>query len=313
VNELAIGFSIWNRKQHSEVAAKMICEAIVLSGIKSRVVIHADGPRDELEKSDCFRVREAVCEIFDYFAVPYELISQEKNIGLRHSIIYLGNYIFSKNDFCLFIEDDILITGNTLDFIVDRRSMYEHDSNIWSISTHNPCHGTKSSRDFTSPRFNSWGWATWKDRWQKVSFEERILIEFLQNRSLFWNCFTIGKDWIQVAFDRLASKNDSWAVSFQISSYSKGGKHVIPGGTLSSNIGWDNSGVHCGLNEKNNFYRVSKKISKRKPSRALVCVLRNLRVLYYSSSLPNRWTYSEFKKLEGSVNPQTYLNDFADS
>ncbi|MCS2404710.1 hypothetical protein NXY31_07810 [Bacteroides salyersiae] len=83
------------------------------------------------------------------------------------------------------LEDDLTCTPNFLSYINQALDYYEHDKRIFSICGY----GLKikkpigySSDVYLSKRSSSWGWATWKDRWEQVDWEIQDWKELVNNK-----------------------------------------------------------------------------------------------------------------------------------
>ena len=296
----AVGLSIWNRPKHSQASADALANAICYSKIPVVVYIHADGPRNSQEKALCAESLESVLSIFAHYEIEHKVIRQVENIGLSASVRCLAIEIFTKHSFAFFVEDDIVMSLQTIDFVSKLESIREIHNEVWSISAFDSRTNIKGGPNRFSKRFSSWGWCTWKDRWDLVQFNQDLVFDFFEFHSPYLNTFIIGKDWVNVAVNNIFEKNDSWAVYFQISSLLLGGKHLYPHGSYVANMGWDGSGVHCGID--NSLSGDPSKLSIRDicNKARLFPQYWNLRYLFDLNALPNRWTFREvrsFKKM----------------
>jgi hypothetical protein len=146
------------------------------SGI-GRLYVFSDGPRHDADAEGVAAVREVMRGI-DWTETV--IVERPENIGLSASIQAGLDMVFARHDAAVVIEDDIQVSP---EFFGYARAALEHyaDSQIVAGIT-----GLRLPFDasvlagypydvFLSPRFSSWAWATWRDRWQHFDFDAASL------------------------------------------------------------------------------------------------------------------------------------------
>ena len=93
------------------------------------------------------------------------------------------------------------------------------------------------------PRSSSWGWGTWKDRWDSVDWEPTPADWAKYRRSFAaWggsDCPSLLRDWME-------GKNASWAIRFCFSQFRQGKLSLFPVKSLVDNsAGFDGEGTNC--------------------------------------------------------------------
>ena len=69
------------------------------------------------------------------------------------------------------LEDDIVVAKNFLDYINQALDLYQNEQRVGAISAFNFCNTPCAKEEaYFLWQSTSWGWATWRDRWQL--FEE---------------------------------------------------------------------------------------------------------------------------------------------
>ena len=71
-------------------------------------------------------------------------------------------------------KDDLVSSPDFPKYMNDALDYYEKDDEIWSISGYTfniDIPKDYNSEVYLSCRGCSWGWATWKDRWEKVDWD----------------------------------------------------------------------------------------------------------------------------------------------
>ena len=135
--------------------------------------IFADGPRNTQEEILTDSVRDIVKNIG--WTNP-KLFLHEKNKGLSDSISWGLAEIFKEHDRAVIIEDDICIAPGFYTYVNQALNIYASDKNVMGVTGLRYPFVSKTLKNypfdaFFTPRFSSWGWATWKDRWEEVAFE----------------------------------------------------------------------------------------------------------------------------------------------
>jgi hypothetical protein len=91
---------------------------------------------------------------------------------------------------------------------------------------------------------SSWGWATWKDRWEKVTWDASLLEHRLNQRKKTPGFDFAGFSYRNLLKQQCEGKIDSWAIRFYASMYLMDGLCLFPGSSLVANNGFDGSGTH---------------------------------------------------------------------
>ena len=134
-------------------------------------------------------------------------------MGLAQSIILGVNKILEKHDSIVVIEDDLHLNKNFLNFMKAALDFYRDQEKIISISGYAP--KTNSNEDVNfSVRASSHGWATWRDRWEKVNWSVPELSEDLNSRSFLKLLALGGEDLKRMLLNYSKGKLDSWAIRF---------------------------------------------------------------------------------------------------
>lgn len=138
-----------------------------------QLYVFSDGPGDASAVEDVERVREVVSSLDWIDAVT---IARPDNIGLNESIRAGLDQLFANHDSVIVIEDDIAVAPEFYDYVSRALAHYAGEPRVAGIT------GMRLPFDpgvfenypfdvFLSPRFSSWSWATWKDRWSGFSFD----------------------------------------------------------------------------------------------------------------------------------------------
>lgn len=138
-----------------------------------QLYVFSDGPRDAAAVDDVERVRELVSSV-DWIAPV--TIAHTANLGLSDSIRSGLDQLFESHDSVVVVEDDVCVAPEFYDYACRALAHYAAAERVAGITGLRYPFVTRALDSypfdvFLSPRFSSWSWATWKDRWSGFSFD----------------------------------------------------------------------------------------------------------------------------------------------
>lgn len=180
------------------------------------------------------------------------IIEAKKNQGLANSVIKGVSNILEKYDKVIVIEDDLVISESFIQYMNDALDFYNEDKRIWSISGYQP--KMKIPKDYKydvylSHRGSSWGWATWKDRWNTVDWNVSDYKKFKYNYSERKKLNRGGSDMANMLDRQMDGDIDSWAIRWCYEQSKQNKYTIYPIKSLVSNEGHDGSGTHGGTSQ----------------------------------------------------------------
>lgn len=213
---------------------------------ESNLIVYVDGPRankdGEVEMVEA--VKEYVKTINGFKSVTYHFSDMNKKLG--PSIIAGVTEVMNQYGRAIVIEDDLIASDNMLAYINQGLDKYETVPEVYSISAYT--NKVKIPIDYQydayfCPRSTSWGWATWKNRWDSVDWELSDWEEVVRNAKSFnrWggsDCFGMLKGWHE-------KRNQSWAIRFCYNQFVQGKQSLFPIVSKIDNEGFDGSGTNC--------------------------------------------------------------------
>ncbi len=214
---------------------------------KSDVVIFCDGPRTANEKEKTETVREIAALAGGFQSVT--VVPRDINLGCASSVITGLNAMFAEHDRVIVIEDDIVTSPYTLSFFNRCLKIYEHENTVFNISGWSPPHSLMSFPAgyqydaYFLPRFNCWGWASWRNRWQKVDWSMSDYSEFESDKYLQDAFNQGGADLSPMLRDQMEGRINSWAIRMDYARFKHGCVGLGPVHSYTTNIGMG-SGTH---------------------------------------------------------------------
>ncbi len=231
-----IAFFIFNRPDLTQIVFKIIAEAK-----PEKLFVVADGPRFSQEEEKC-KASRAVIESVDWDCEVLTNYS-DKNLGCGRRIASGIEWVFSKVEEAIFLEDDCLPVYSFFKYCQELLEYYRHDERIMTINGTNLQSGqrrTEYSYHFT--RYNcSWGWASWRRAWKHYDYEMKSWPEFKQKGMIKRVCEDPYEQrfWIKL-FDSVCGNPggiDTWDHQWNYVCWLQNGLAIEPEVNLVSNIG----------------------------------------------------------------------------
>lgn len=169
------------------------------------------------------------------------------NKGLAESIISGVSKVFEQNEAVIVIEDDCILRDDYIRFMEACFLKYKDDKEILSVSGYSwPLKVPNGYKDvvYGTYRACSWGWGTWKDRWELYERNYRIIHDIKGRDAARKNLEDYGWD-LEETLKANVSVESSWAVFWALCGIKYNMKSICPIENMVSNIGYGgNSGVH---------------------------------------------------------------------
>lgn len=212
----------------------------------SDLIVFVDGPRanKEGEKEKVESVREYVKKITGFKSLTYHF--SEKNRKLGPSIIAGVTEVINEYGKAIVVEDDLIVGKNFLSFMNQGLDKYEERKEVFSVCGYTNIVKLPKEYPFDAyfcVRSSSWGWATWKDRWDSVNWKLDDWNMVKENASRFnkWggsDCWKMLRDWHD-------GKNMSWAIRFCYAQFLQNKLALFPNISHVANEGFDGEGTNC--------------------------------------------------------------------
>lgn len=294
--KIGVAILAYNRPKH----LKRVIDATVKQGIKS-INVYIDGPADK----QIFDNQKKIFKLLNKYKskILINLIKQSKNNGLAFSVTNAVTSELKDNDAVILLEDDCIPLSGFFNYMFTGLKKYRSSKNVRSICSYNNLE-IKSDYAFFLKRFNPWGWATWKDRWQKHNFDIKKTIAQIKNNGTSDSLPLDLKSYIENS-EIINSTQDIWSLSWTLMHYLDNSLILYPSRSYIDNIGFDGSGVHC---SSTNIFKPNKKNKKCIFPQKVKFNLQN-EIKYNSFLIENSHkTFFKKKKLD-LVEPYTFVKN----
>lgn len=214
-----------------------------------KLLIFQDGLNKD-EKTDEWNRVNRLINMIDW--CDREIIVSEYNKGLADSIIYGINYAFREYDAVIVLEDDCVPTANFLNFMQQCFEKYQNNEKVYAVSGYAwPIELPEDCYDvYGCGRTSTWGWGTWKNRWEKYTVDNHVLKHIRRDREKSRNLAVWRNDCEQTLVGNVTGRMDAWGVYWGLCVIDNDGICINPYVSLIQNIGFDGTGVHCGATNR---------------------------------------------------------------
>lgn len=218
----------------------------------NQVWVHIDAPRPAVA-TDFSAVRSSVeiVETYEGFFDTLQLKVAQSNLGCKFGPITAIDWFFNSVDRGIILEDDICISKEFLLFADYWLEECKDSTNIWAINGWSPFSaGELLTNGWLSRYPVPWGWATWKNRWEKSNFSTNYdTTQKICELNSIANT-KVSSDfegyWHQ-AFELVSNGFDAWDYEWFHEVWKNGGYAVSPPSRLTSNIGFSDESTHTNL------------------------------------------------------------------
>lgn len=237
-------FLVFNRID----TTKKVFEAIKRAK-PEKLYIASDGPRESVEgeREKVDQVRNFLSENIDW-ACEVKTKFRAQNLGCKYSVAGAIDWFFQHEESGIILEDDCLPNESFFKFCDTLLDQYKEDKRVWHIAGNNFHKGWKRNpeEDYYYSYYGSiWGWATWRDRWEKYDVE----MESYQQEEGEKNMENLFGNKKEAAF-RITSFNtiknglDTWDYQWVYTRLANSGLSIVPNENLVRNLGFGSDATH---------------------------------------------------------------------
>tara|TARA_B110000483_G_C18078389_1_gene497065 strand:+ start:30 stop:992 length:963 start_codon:yes stop_codon:yes gene_type:complete len=243
LNISPIAIFLYNRPDKTQQCLNSI--SLNLGFDKSPLYIFVDGPKNKKDKLNIEEVKKIILQF--EFKNLVEVKFKSTNIGLAKSIYSGVQYVLSKHDRVIVLEDDLSFNESFIYYMNTCLEKYRN-KNIYQVSGH--LWGDKLREFINSPylipNINSWGWATWKEKWNGFELGQIDMGELkkIDSNEIFKFNLDGSYDYFKILKKHIQGKVDSWAIQWYYYVFKNKGYTIYPPTSLVVNNGMDGSGTH---------------------------------------------------------------------
>lgn len=218
---------------------------------QSKLTVFIDGPKENASVEDLQKIEEVKDVVIkEKWCKEVQVNIATKNQGCRNAPINGISKMLQNHEAVIVLEDDIITSPFFLDYMNVSLNYYKNYKSVFSVSAYNfpkkilPIPIDYEYDVYVSYRQLNWGWGTWKDRWEQVSWDKRDIPNFLSNVHMV-NAFNRGGDDLsRMLMEEYNGISDAWDIQLSFAHFQNHALSIIPCNSYTNNIGLDSSGTH---------------------------------------------------------------------
>ena len=205
--------------------------------------IFCDGHRTNDEYENVRRVRSIAKNVVGFKKVSVSESSTNK--GLENSLIHGLDFVLKTNPGVIVVEDDVIVSRNFLKFINESLNLYENVPEVGSVHGNFLSFHLKIQSTFLLKYSDCWGWGTWRDSWNLMILDSRVLIKLIKETKRVNEFNVFGAyPFFKLLQKQCSGDLESWAIRWHASLFVHNRLSLYSRDSLVLNIGTDGSGVH---------------------------------------------------------------------
>ncbi len=216
--------------------------------VTSDLIIYSDGAKTESDKVIIKEIRTYLKAISGFKTITIH--ESCKNKGLANSIIEGVTDVINRHGKVIVLEDDLIVSQFFLTFMNKALDFYEQHDKVFSISGYALKVSLPKNYEYDvyfTPRGLSWGWATWKDRWDNVDWEVKDFEQLKADRKAKQKFALGGTDLFSMLKKQMENNLDSWAIRWFYSQFKNNQFTVFPTISKVKNVGFDADATHTNV------------------------------------------------------------------
>jgi hypothetical protein len=235
---LAVILFVYNRPAHT----RAVLQGLAATGVV-KIHVFQDGLRQGHDPGTFMEVTDLIQKI-SFCEVIFK--QRAENLGLAKSIIGGVSEILKDFETVLVLEDDCVPSPALLGFIRFCLARFSEDFRVFSICGFGlPTFPKDYPYDACfSPLASSWGWATWRNRWNRFDPAAEGWRQIDSDRETRRRFNLPGPRFSDMLGRQMRGEIDSWAIRWYLTHFRAEAVCLYPLRSYIQNIGNDGSGVH---------------------------------------------------------------------
>lgn len=251
----------YNRYEQTKECIKSLLKNSLAS--ESEIFIFSDGGKNTDDNDEVIKIREYLKTITGFKKNNY--IFKKNNEGLADSVIGGVTKIINEYEKVIVLEDDLIVSEDFLAYMNEALKTFENREDIWSISGYTPQLKVldKLEEDiYLVKRGCSWGWATWKNRWNENNWELLDFDSLKRERKRKKEFNKCGNDMFRMLELQKLNRINSWAIRWCYNQFKLEKWTVYPKYSKILNDGFGEKATHGGIFTEKFTVKLSNKVIK---------------------------------------------------
>lgn len=257
INKISVLLIAFNRLDYTIEVIK-----VLLQYQPPKIYLAMDAPNSKEDELIQQSIIELIMNSFEESKII--LIRAESNQGTGVFVPAAIDHFFKYEQFGVILEDDCVPTLTFFEFCQQLNLIKETSPNTMAIcGTNLLADGASGDGYILGPFFVPWGWATWKEHWEKFNRKEATLKQIEKEVGRSWYRSKSLRKFMASYVERSTrSESRVWTGFWLCSIMKSEGLVATPLTNLVTNIGFQNQGVNADNNLKKVFSKESFEIQE---------------------------------------------------
>jgi hypothetical protein len=204
MNKPPVALVCYNRPAHLAQVLNALSQLDV-----GKLYVFSDGPKGDADRERVEAVRDLLFSI--RWTTP-TAVMQPQIIGLARSVVGAVDYVLGRHETVVVLEDDCVPGPHFYGYMTEALERYRDEPRVASVSgyAYRLPPGAFVSYEYDAfffPRIETWGWATWRDRWSRYVRDADLARVFGEASGLELG----GADVPRMVRNKLERGVDSWS------------------------------------------------------------------------------------------------------
>ena len=248
MNTTPICLFVYNRPKETEAALASL--SACRGADQHPLFIFSDGVKHPQADTAVKEVRNILHRPWPFLSIHYS--ESSVNRGLAKSIIEGVGKVLEQYEQVIVLEDDLVLSADFLEYMEQSLLTYRNDNRIWSISGYSPSIEIPADYEhqvYLTPRASSWGWGTWRNRWEGIDWEVSDYRQFRSSRKKRKAFDRGGNDMSRLLDLQQHGRINSWAIRWCYAQFLRNMYTVYPVKSKVANQGFGNNASHAGWHD----------------------------------------------------------------
>jgi hypothetical protein len=235
-----VALFVYNRVEHTRKTISALQKNVLAA--ETNLIIFSDASKNITDQLCVNAVREYIKNISGFSDVT--IIYRDSNYGLSRSISDGVTQVINEHNKVIVLEDDLIPHDYFLTYMNDALNYYKDNPKVMNVNAYVLPSINNNGEVFFTRLPTSWGWGTWRDRWQYYNRDPLQSIKNFNTKDQHHFDFDSEFPFFRTILRNGKGELNTWSIFWYETVFKRRGLCVSPPVSLIYNSGNDGSGVN---------------------------------------------------------------------
>ncbi len=239
MTEAPVAMFVYNRADNT----RKTMEALLANTLarRTRLYVFSDGGKDRKSWAEVKKLRGYLHEVKERaerqgLLRSMTIVEREENLYIERNITEGIAQMFGDYERVVVLEDDIVTGKYFLEYMNEALEMYADEPRVMHVSGFTNQSLNREKDYYFTPHMSGWGWATWREKWNRHFRPHKDRAEALEGMSTEdMNAMQYGG--VFPCLRSLDKRPIPWDICWELAIYKAGGLCLTPCHTMVRNVG----------------------------------------------------------------------------